>query len=216
MKDMTVFLNKVNFFVIKQSCVSYITSPGMLQYPSKGKFVCSVEKSSNMDNLFSILNCFGYLNLFYTQLLRVMVDASDNKGAVQALEEYDGHMSKIKLNEIFDVYHAAHPYCIAEKIYDTVTMKFYNNIELTIRDIQNLQDWLQQFAGTADITIPKIKTGCNVKILWSIPREYIAQLYNSSLTKYYQFDALMYLKCATYPTILSLQYARSKDIFTGN
>ena len=91
-----------------------------------------------------------------------------------------------------------------------------NRNDLTIGDIRRLQYQLKQLASTTDITIPKIKTGCDVEIFWSVPLDCIALLYDTALAKLHQFDALMYLKCGNYPAIFSRKFTRSKEISTGN
>ena len=213
MKIVTKFLERIKFSSIRQACIFYITSPDVLQYSSEEGFVHRVAMSKELDDLISILSYYGYLNWFDTRLLKAMVDASDVIKVIEALERYNGHTSRMKLDETFESLPMIDLFPSSK--YSTVVKKFDKSLsDLTVGDVRKFQYQLEKLAQTADIKMPKIKTGC-VEILWLVPEKCISQLYNSTLISYYQFDTFMHLKCGNLPAIFSPRYAQSKVISIG-
>ena len=209
----TPLFDQAKFSNIRMACIFYVTSPDVLQYPSDGAFVQKITNCHDLNELVAVLSCYGYFNWFDTRLLKAMVDATGISEAKQALEKYDEHTSKMKLDETFESFPAIDLFPSSK--YETVVQKFDKNAsELTVGDIRKYQYQLEKLAITADIKVPKIKTGC-VEILWLVPTEAVQRAYSSALANHDQFDAFVYLKFGSFPTIFSLKYVWSKDISTG-
>ena len=209
----TTLLEQAVFTTIRQACIFYVTSPDVLQYPSEGTFVLKIASSKDFDELVMVLSCFGYFNWFDTRLLKVIVNATDISEAKKTLEKYNEHTAKMKLSETFANFPAVDLYPSSK--YTTVVKKFDKKMaDLTVGDIRRFQYHLGKLVKTADIKVPKIKTGC-VEIMWLVPKDHISQAYNSVLANHHQFDALIYLKFGNYPAIFSPRYVLSAAIFKG-
>jgi len=210
---MRTFFDQVNYSILQQACIMHIKNPDGLQFSGEAKLVRKIKKSNDLKELLLVLTDSDYWNWLDTCLLEAMVNATELIGAKQMLEKYYEHISEVKLAAVFhDI-----PVCLFSfSHYDTVEKKFdKNKNELTVGDIRKHKFQLEKLSKTGDIKLWKIKTGC-LEFLWLIPKQCTKQAYSSALDEAYKFDALMYTKIGSFPTIFSPSYATTEKISSGN
>ena len=198
---MTILLRKADFYIIRRSCLEQINTPNGAQLLPED--VTSIKASKNIDELLDVLAVSAYWSWIDVRLLQAMVDASNNKKAINLIERYKNAIFKKKLKDVLpdapgkEVKEAYYTKIVSkvDKDPDDITvedlLKFQSQLETVIMDIKN---------GVC--ILEHLEKGC-IEVHWYIPTSCIDGAYRSARVKRYLFHDLhlQYLKIGHYPEI---------------